>query len=250
MSRLDLTPAQRLLLHAVTRPVEEALPAWERWRALVTVDALEPDSQWLLPRLYVRLRAAGAPERELGRYAAVYRHNWYKNTLRLRALGPVLAALRAAGSEPVVLGGAAVAAGYALALGARPFDTVTLAAVGLTAAQRAAAAEAYDVRVGRGVRWANAALEGAPAVKAAGVMLCVPEPVDLLAHTLAGATVADDASALLWAADAVDLAAWLDAAGWARMWQRAAERGVTEAVTARLDWQAEAGVPLAERAAA
>ena len=186
--------------------------AWTRWSRTW---------QWLLPLLYVRLKAAGVAAVRLARYANVYRHNWYKHTVRLGALGPVLAALRAQGAAPVLLGGAALAAAYAPAPGARPFDGVTLTVPALSVAALAEAVCAYEPAVGRGVRWSATAVAEPQAARAAGLALRVPGPAAMLLHILTGAALAEDASPLLWAADAVQVAARLNADGWAALWRQA-----------------------------
>jgi len=114
---------QVLLLRAALLPGTGALEAWREWQRGAPVEALEPDSQWLLPLLYCNLRQAGVAGALLCRYANVYRHNWYKNQLLLRATGRVLS-----GTEPpaLLLGGAALAVGYYPWLGARPIERVSI----------------------------------------------------------------------------------------------------------------------------
>lgn len=209
------TERQRLLLLAATQPAPEALAAWEAWRRGGPVDDLEPDSQWLLPLLYWHLRAAGVGAPALARYASVYRHNWYKNHVRLRALRPVWAARRAQGHPLVLVGGAALAVAYYPALGARPFSTVTLQRVG-----------AWRTR---DVAWP-------------GLTLTVPDPVDALVQVLAGAGPGAEPSALLWAADAVIVGQPLGAAGWAAAEQRAADLGLTAPLRAAVAWLVAAGL--------
>ena len=113
---------QALLLQAATLPAAEAVAAWRQWQTSTQVDALEPDSQWLLPLLYANLRRAGVDESALRRYASVYRHNWYKNQLLLRAGERVLSQE----PEPLLLGAAALAIGYYPHLGARPIASLAV----------------------------------------------------------------------------------------------------------------------------
>ncbi len=254
------TPLQTRLLRAVTLPAAEAMAAWDEWRSRVMVDDLEPDSQWLLPLLYIQLRAAGVRANALERYANVYRHNWYKNQVRLNALRPVWAALppalRAGGHAPVLVGGAALAAAYYPALGARPFDRVALYAPGLAADEAKAAEAQFDVAacpssvgVGAGLRWHTLPVAATHKVVVAGQALCVPDPAEALVQVCAGAGRGDDASALLWATDAVLVSRQLDEVGWAMAWQRAAELGLTELVQRRLDWLGAAGLLMEARTA-
>ena len=88
--------AHQLLLHAC---FDDDTRAWQEWRAQVNVDHLDRHSQWLLPLLYRRLSALRVEHPLLQRYKNVYLHNWYKNTLLLKAVGEVVALL---GSIPAV----------------------------------------------------------------------------------------------------------------------------------------------------
>jgi hypothetical protein len=82
--------AHRLLLHAC---FDDDTRAWQEWQARVNVDHLDRHSQWLLPLLYRRLSALRVEHPLLQRYKNVYLHNWYKNTLLLKAAGEVAALL-------------------------------------------------------------------------------------------------------------------------------------------------------------
>jgi hypothetical protein len=228
------TAPQRLLLAAATQPAAEAVAAWQAWRQATTVDELEPASQWLLPLLYCGLRAAGVEAAALGRYASVYRHNWYKNQVRLRTLRPGLEALQAKGHAPVLAGGAAWAAAYYPGLGARPFEHVSLYAPRLTPEDRAQLPE---------VRWhISPPLAGTRQVTVAGQRWQVPDPVTALVVILAGGAQADDRSGLLWAADALVVGRHLEAEGWAAVAQQTRKLGLAEPVQARLAWLEAAGL--------
>ncbi len=218
---------------AATQPAPRALAAWAAWQAGGPVDDLDPDAQWLLPLLYCHLRALGIGAAALARYASVYRHNWYKNHLRLRALRPTLAALRAQGHAPVLVGGAALAAAYYPALGARPFGT----------------AELYAPGAGRDLAAATLRGAGPPRTRAVvwpGLDLTVLDPVEALVQVLADAGQTPEPSALLWAADAVIVSEQLGAGGWAAVAQRAADRGLAADVQAGAAWLHAAGLGTVE----
>ncbi len=221
------TLAQRRLVQAAVLEAPDALAAWEDWQREAAVPELEPDSQWLLPALYVNLRRLGVAEARLGRYAHVYRHNWYKNQMLLSAARPLLEALRAAGESPVLLGGAALAASVYPALGARPIETLALGGVSLAhehllalaaicgwqkASQSApdAALELTD-HLGRrcqlrarlmGVEPDALLRSHTQVVRVAGQSLRVLGATDQLMPVLVERTAWDGRSALLWAVDA------------------------------------------------
>lgn len=112
--------AQRQLLRAALLSGDAALEAWARWQASCSVDTLDAESQWLLPLLYCNLQSNGVDEQRLLRYAAVYRHNFYKNALLLQALIDALRSSRLAGGDVIVINAAALALRYYPRQGARP----------------------------------------------------------------------------------------------------------------------------------
>jgi hypothetical protein len=122
-----VTREQALLLRAALLRGPEALDAWRAWHEATRIDALEPDSQWLLPLLFLNLRAQGVPAARLVRYQNVWLHNWYKDNLALRAIERSASGRRGDGRPLVVVGGAALALAYYDTLGARPFVSVDLA---------------------------------------------------------------------------------------------------------------------------
>jgi hypothetical protein len=123
------THEQDLLLRAALLDGAAAIGAWHAWRERTSIDALDRDSQWLLPQLFHNLRANGVSLQQLGRYHNVYRHNWYKNNLALRRAQPLLNRLREMdGRSPIVIGGAAMALQQSEAIGARPFEAVDVLA--------------------------------------------------------------------------------------------------------------------------
>ena len=118
-----LTAEHELLIRATTLEGAGAIDAWREWTARTNVDALDSDSQWLLPLLFHNLYAQGVAMSLLARYRNVYRHNWYKNHLALQRAGTAIDAL---GAPVIVLGAAAMALRLGIAAGARPFESVEL----------------------------------------------------------------------------------------------------------------------------
>jgi hypothetical protein len=243
------TQSQALLLRVLTLPPEQAVEAWARWAADVDVDDLESDSQWLLPLLFVRLRAAGVSSDATERYANVFRHNWYKSHVRLKALGPVLDELRGFGHEPVLLGGASLAVAVYPVLGARPFESLTFAAPpNLTVDQMSSAERCLPAEVGAVLRWQTARRPTATReVSIAGLTIGVPDAADALIQVFADAGSGPhggDVSELLWAVDAVTLGRTLDSNGWATVWRIAADEDLAATVDARLEWLRVIGLPV------
>jgi hypothetical protein len=243
------TPAQALLLQALTSPAEQGTEAWRRWAGAVDVDHLEPDSQWLLPLLFERLRAADVSAPIVGRYGNVFRHNWYKAHVRFLALRLVLDELRRLGHETIVLGGTALAAAYYPVLGTRPFDSLTLAvAPELTIDEIRSVERRIPAAVGAVVRWLPLRRSTAThEVSVAGLVLAVPDAADLLIQVFADAATGDDRSNLQWAVDAVVVGRTLDPNGWDTAWRIAAADGVTATVEARLEWLRTAGLSIDRR---
>jgi len=110
---LELTREQELLLTAALAGRAAAPDAWQAWTARTDVDALDHDSQWLLPLLYWNLHRHGVASGRLVRYRNVYVHHWYRNNVTLSRLSH--------GSLTVLAGGAAMAVAYYESTGARPF---------------------------------------------------------------------------------------------------------------------------------
>jgi hypothetical protein len=248
------TRAQSLLLRAVTLPAEQAVDAWSQWAHEVAVDDLEPDSQWLLPLLYTRLRDAEVSSSSIERYANVFRHNWYKSNVRVRALRPVLDQLRGFGHEPVLIGAASLAVAYYPVLGVRPFESMTLVAPQtFTADQMRTAERCLPAQFGTVIRWDRSHRPVTTRELAVvGLALRVPDRANAFVDVLANAVNrphGDDVSRLLWAVDAVTVSRTLDAKEWAAVSRIAGERDVASTVEACLEWLRAAGLHV-ERASA
>jgi hypothetical protein len=227
-----------LLIKAALLDERDARAAWLAWLPDGDVDTLDPDSQWLLPQLYCNLRRAGVEPVLLARYANVYRHNWYKNQLLLRAAQPLLSALSQAGCRPLLLGAAAVLAAYYSEPGARPIDALVLAVADLPTAaalaaelgwpvptgpaansHRVTASDSYGRRLILRRHILGADADGRMRARARSVSTASEAPPELAApdqllHIFAERETWDARSRLLWVADAGRILASLDAPEW------------------------------------
>jgi hypothetical protein len=127
---------QELLLRVALLENEGSEQAWSELTPQLDIQRLEAGSTVLLPLLYERLRDKRAAEPFRPRLKGVYRYVWYRNQVAMKALLEMLAALRGAGIESIVFGGAALVARYYRSLGVRPIDE---AAVLVRPGQRQAA---------------------------------------------------------------------------------------------------------------
>jgi hypothetical protein len=199
------TREQALLLRAALRRGPEGLGAWEQWRASASVDALDGDSQWLLPLLYHNLHAQDIAPGLLVRYRNVYLHNWYKNTLTLRQARSALAHLQAVSHAVILLGGGAMALRHYEALGARPFERLSVLARHATMpAGAGVAAGAVDAQVSLFDPGTDGdVVRRATHVQWKTLRCLVLDPADQLVDICVRHRAWDRRSRLLWMADAV-----------------------------------------------
>ena len=94
--------------------------AWRELRPGLDLDRLEGSSVPLLPLVYRSLERAGAADPLLPRLKGIYRSAWVKNNLLLERARTELAALSAAGIDPLLVGGIANALRFYGDLGLRP----------------------------------------------------------------------------------------------------------------------------------
>ncbi|MCW5772843.1 MAG: nucleotidyltransferase family protein [Rhodospirillaceae bacterium] len=133
-----LAPVDVLLLRAALLDSGPAADAYAELRKSFDLDTLDYGRQRLLPMLHRNLVRLGIDDRDLGRLRGVRRYHWALNHVRVRALGPLLAAMRAAGVPTMVLKGAALVAAYLDDPSLRPMDDVDIL---VPRQHRAAAAE-------------------------------------------------------------------------------------------------------------
>lgn len=128
--------AQALLLRAALLDSNEASDAWSRWRARHAPrswNAIDTASARMLPQVYANLRRAGrtvtaAPALvgDLEWLQRFHRGAWHRNQQLIAAVRPVIASLQAAGIQPVLMKGAALASTVYADLGARPMADIDL----------------------------------------------------------------------------------------------------------------------------
>jgi Uncharacterised nucleotidyltransferase len=214
-----------LLLRAVAWNDQRARRAWDAWRSQVTPEIVTDAEAWLLAAAYRPLRRLGADDPMVSLAGGVYRRTWYVNQLALKRGAGVIAHLRAAGVEVIVLNGAALSLLHYRDVGARPFEHLDMLA--------GPGGELWETRV-------PFELMGTPTFA-----LAAPEQ---LVHICAHGASADDVTAVSWAADAT---AVLRTAGGALDWERVLEvahgRRVTATVGEALGWlrqSLDADIPL------
>ena len=117
---------QELLLQAALMRGPKALEAWDRWKASVDIEKLDPESLRLLPQLYDTLRRQGVSDLALGRLKAAYRRTWYDNHRLLHAMSGLLRSFHEAGIPTLLLKGAALVSQYYRDYGLRPMYDVDI----------------------------------------------------------------------------------------------------------------------------
>lgn len=98
-------PNQELLIRALLSPPEHRENMWRQWKDRISLDSLDPGSLRLLPLLYYRLKKSGISDSSLKAYRGIYRHFWYRNRIYLGHLGRILNTLNAHNIVPVLLKG-------------------------------------------------------------------------------------------------------------------------------------------------
>ncbi len=278
------TPRQLPLLRACLWNGERALSAWEEWRGgEPDLAKAEPGSLRLLPLLYRNLGPQLAGDPAAAWLKDAYRGSWTANQLGLRVGRRAIDALQAAGSEVLVLKGAALIGPVYEDPGARPMGDVDLAVppprigeavrvlqgAGLTAIEgdpeRLLAARhslafrdpgGQEVDLHRGMLWQPTLDEefwrGSVEAEVAGARVRILNPADQLLHVCAHGAAWNPVHPVRWVADSFKT---VEAGGWELDWQRfaaMARRGSLAApIAAALDVLAddlEAPVPEGVRA--
>jgi hypothetical protein len=120
------TQTQEALLRILLGADDRAgVSLWQRLQPL-EIDNAEMGSFCLLPPLHGRLSDIAAEDPLLPRLAGIYRSTWYKNQLQLERLAGLVTLLRERAIEPIVVGGAAIAARWYPQLGFRPVPQIEL----------------------------------------------------------------------------------------------------------------------------
>ena len=115
-----------LLLRAALHDADEALPAWDAWRARCDLDAIDAGALRLLPLVYRNLTRLGVDPASLGRVRGVYRQTWYRNQLIIGTLADLVQALEAEGIPTLVLKGIPLALQYYGDVAVRPMADADL----------------------------------------------------------------------------------------------------------------------------
>ncbi len=102
------TACETLLLRASLLEGDDALDAWQEWKATVEFEQLEWSSQRLLPLLYRNLVDHGVADDLIGRLRGAYKLTWYKNQLLFRESAEALRSLHHAGIETMLIKGVAL----------------------------------------------------------------------------------------------------------------------------------------------
>jgi len=101
---------------------EEAIEAWEMWRAYNDIDSLDYGSHRLLPLLYRNLLSHGVSDPDMSRLKGVYRRTWYENQMLFHTIASLLSSFHKAGIETIVLKGAALTLMSYKDFGLRPMN--------------------------------------------------------------------------------------------------------------------------------
>lgn len=121
-----LSPKQKLLLQACVLQGKPALDAWQEWKNSVDIEQLDSASNALLSQLYSNLAAHQVKDLHLARLKGIYKRSWYGNQLLLKKLQSIVRALQTAKIDTIVLGDAAIVAGYGAALCKHTFFDINL----------------------------------------------------------------------------------------------------------------------------
>lgn len=123
-NRLYPDARQQTLLRAALLPVPEALEAWRATSPWLDPGRIDQGSRQLLPLVWANLTHQGVRDPRLKSLAGLYEDTRARTGVVLAGAGRVLAALRTAGIETLVLKGGALVAGYYRDAGVRPMSDV------------------------------------------------------------------------------------------------------------------------------
>ena len=103
------TPEQELLVAVAFGDHDQASEAFERWVAATGFDVIDDESFQVLPLVAHHLDELGVETPQTPRLRGILRRNWLEHQMVLQTTVPALEALQAAGIDPVVQQGAALA---------------------------------------------------------------------------------------------------------------------------------------------
>jgi len=121
------SPRQHAALGAALFRGQAAIEAWRVLQQYSNhLDQTDRSTFRLLPMTYRNLRDAGLPESELLTLKGIYRQAWYRNRVVIAYAHRTLAALRAAGIEPLALKGLGLVGSAYDGVALRPMDDIDL----------------------------------------------------------------------------------------------------------------------------
>lgn len=104
------TREQELLLRATLLDGQDALAAWQAWKAMVDLEGHHDNGSYrLFPLLYKNMERNGNKDPFVTRLKGIYRQAWYKNHRLFHDMSIILRHLHDAGIRTMVLKGAALA---------------------------------------------------------------------------------------------------------------------------------------------
>ena len=259
------SPAGLLLLRAGLADGDEATGSWEAWKAEVGLDRADYASQRLLPLVFRNLQRLGVDDAELPRLRGLYRHAWYRNQLLFRTAGALIARLREAGIDTLVLKGTALSLLHYRDAGLRPMDDFDVLVRPAQAAGAIALLERdgweplevvpsclevkhahpFAEQGGRrlDLHW-NALWEAAPdddlwaaavPLEVHGAPTLALDPTDQLLHVCVHGVQWDPTPSIRWVADAITVLRG-DSIDWPRLVARACARRLTTGLSVSLSY--------------
>jgi len=106
------TMKEEMLLKAALLEGEQAIRAWQKWRANLDTDRLDTASLQILPLLYNNLRNHHIEDPAMKIFKGFYRAFWYKNRLLFHSMADTLQSFHESGIRTMLLKGAALTLHY------------------------------------------------------------------------------------------------------------------------------------------
>jgi hypothetical protein len=122
----QISPSNLLLLKATLLDEDDAITAYQAWRATLDFETISYDQQRLLPLLQRNLTRFGIEDPLLDRYRGIRRYFWVRNLKAMAFAKRVFAALDQSGLPFIVLKGAALIACYLSDRSLRPMDDIDI----------------------------------------------------------------------------------------------------------------------------